>query len=367
MACPIQDCENQVKPFGYLCADHACCIPDCIFERRFINCKEYKYCAIHTCEFSMNYQCMNLRMPEYKYCDRHKCGRSNCTESAEYGPSCYTHKCRADVGCYNATEYGEKWCKKHTCQVCFVNQAMNKKTFCEKHGCHYYDCEEQILSQYSYCNKHKCKYNDCPRCSHTRSYCEIHKCIYTYCREKKENGLDCCAKHVCLLCTNACTPSSLYCTTHKCKKDSCEKASIESKESCDEHKCKFNGCTNAQLPKHYFDACDEHICYRRLKFGCCAIKMPNSPVCKSHKCLISSCQNERTQNYHEEYKYCQYHRCDTHLCHRMKQPQFLSCYCHLPGNSKTYIQYTLSDYGKIIIKDINNIIKQYIVSRVELR
>lgn len=359
MACPIQDCENPVKLDGYLCADHSCSINNCIFERVFINYKEYKYCVMHTCRKQRNYQCSNLQMPGYKYCDRHKCSLSNCAEYSEYGLPCHKHRCKSSE-CCKSIEDGENWCKDHICKVCSVKPTMDRKSFCEMHGCRYFLCKEQSLDQHYYCNKHICKYDDCENLSDTESYCEIHKCVYKYCREKKENGINSCAKHICVSCTNTRAILSLGCT-HKCGKKECEKASIESKEYCNKHKCKFNGCDKSQLPQHYYSACLEHICCSQYELGCCSIKMPKSSVCKAHKCLISSCPNEKHRKQGIEYTYCHHHRCNTDECYSMKHPQFLSCYCHLSENSKAYIQYTLSDYGKIMIKDINNIMKQYIV------
>jgi len=157
-------------------------------------------------------------------------------------------------------------------------------------------------------------------------YCSaLHMCVHeSGCRQRRSRtlaGCDCCELHRCQargdrLCLAASLGGSRFCADHSCS--ACVHmhqhtgADIEQAfgQACEQHTCTIRNCANIMYgPGVAY--CQRHSCGECLRTGPDSVlpAMPNSSLCKDHKCMADGCAHLRDSAADVPQQYCRYHAC----------------------------------------------------------
>jgi hypothetical protein len=132
------------------------------------------------------------------------------------------------------------------------------------------------------------------------------------------------------------------CKSHSCRKAGCKIYPGDDNVYCSDHTCKY--------VKQY----DYYYGYSRQY--CKQISIEGYNHCISHKCNIKSCDSIKDNDF-----YCEKHKCTEKYCLQTQYKNYVSCLTHSLPNTLSWIFYQHSGYGKTMISDINDIIKQYVI------
>lgn len=206
--------------------------------------------------------------------------------------------------------------------------------FCDEHSCGSPGCITDPIRG-SYCVQHNCHELYCTKMVSRNAYCVDHSCRYTHCTTRIYNA-ESCAKHMCVYvrCNNMRQPGGKYCAFHE----------IMMGGGVYEAKYKLGaGSGSKPRGKKKYDYTEHHETYyhpsQKNKVEIC--KYCDMSTRENHKCIVDYCYNVR------------YHR-------------KMFCNIHLGGNMKSWISFMKSGYGKMLIRDIKNIIEDYVLDTLRI-
>lgn len=306
-----------------------------------------EFCEVHKCN---EIHCLNEKPGGKSYCILHTCKSNYCSQGIVKGSSyCLSHKCII-TSCPNVSYYYK--CIDHLSKCAFHNVNKNKP------------CEEYAIDGKLYCNIHKCKACEEVISHELHNYCKLHGCQYGDCAQQREVGIFC-KSHGCPIsgCSGCKESEKAGCLIHGCTARYCYRLRITGvdSEACEQHRCRKTNCKKYPGDNHVY--CSYHRCKRVVydcwghSWHCEDISIDGIRFCTNHKCEIKNCDDTKNLNKY----YCAKHRCIEQDCLQTRYKNHSRCLTHEPPNMLIWIYYEQSDYGKIIISDINNIINQFVI------
>lgn len=289
------------------------------------------------------------------------CQRKNCENPAKLiGNFCIAHTC-SDETCINEPAQGDEYCENHVCEW------------------RSYEVDDSICTRKKegmyFCGEYKCRVKNCEgTTTPQRLYCVLHKCVYVGCKNLRNQDSAECSGHLCRFDEVQCMEKAMYvdnsgtkhdtdyCLRHRCTKLTCQQKIVDISGRCITHKCPHAGCLNSSFGVRG-PACITHLCgvENSLVTRCEELKMLGYIACKKHICNVADCNELVYQKYYAESgTYCKEHMCTAIYCVKMRFKEYDLCSRHAGYNAHSFTAFRLSDYGKIMIKDINVIIKKYI-------